>query len=201
MSIPVPHPSQLQTQTQTQMSTSSINMTAQNQEIKRLNAEIERMKNSKKEQDEATKSFMSYNQEIIKICQNLIVEKQEMQTKFEDERKLLNDCIINLQSDIGTLEKKLSEIESQVKETAEYEIQSLKTENQRLNDEVEKFSKSNAFWILKIHRFLLNSNIKYKHGAELHRMRDLVVEDYTKTGMVVGRTKDILTEYFDSKQK
>ena len=142
---------------------------------------------------------MNSNQEIIKMFQTLFKEKQEMQTKFEEERLRLNDCIINLQSEIGTLENKLSEM--QVKTKFEVENQTLKKEKEYLKGENERIAKSNAFWIIKIHWFLLNSSIKHKYGEEIRRMRDIIKDDYTKTGMVVARTKELLEEYFDMKQK
>ena len=185
----------------------------QQMEINRLNSEIyllsnkiQQLESSKKDQDSDQERIMSHNNEILEMCRTLLAEKQELQSKFDnalqntkDERNCFNSCIIDLQAQIGILENKLSEM--QVKALSEFETTSLKQENERLLTENERLSKSNAFWILKIYKFLLTSRLKHKYNGELNRMRDLVMNDYTKTGKVVARTKVILEECFSMEHK
>ena len=196
-SIPVPHPTQLQSQPLPP----PIKITQQLPEIQRLNAEIQQLKNSKKEQDTAHERVISNNQELIKMFQALFAEKQEIQSKFEEERTRLNACIIDLQSEIGILENKLSGMQGKEIDELEKQNQTLKKEKEYLKSENERLAKSNAFWIIKIHWFLLNSSLKTKYGSEIRHMQEVIKDDYVKTGMVVARTKEIIKEYFDMKQK
>jgi chromosome segregation ATPase len=177
-----------------QQSPQQMEITRLNTEINRLTTKIQQLESSKTEQENDQERIMSHNKEVLEMCKNLFMENQKLQENSYDERQRLNACIIDLQSQIGILENKLSEM--QVKTIVEFENTSLKQENERLKNENEKISKSNAFWILKIYKFLLSSRLKHKYNTELNRMRDLVMDDYTKTGKVVARTKSILEEYF-----
>lgn len=197
-SIPVPHPTQLQSQPMPP----PIKITQQLPEIQRLNAEIQQLKKSKKEQDALHERVISNNQEIIKMFQALFAEKQEIQSKFEEERTRLNACIIDLQSEIGILENKLSGMQGKEIDELEKQNHTLKKEKEYLKSENERLAKSNAFWIIKIHWFLLNnSSMKTKYGGEIRHMQEIIKDDYVKTGIVVARTKEIIKEYFDMKQK
>jgi hypothetical protein len=175
-------------------------------EIHLLNTKIKQLESSKAEQDNDQERIMSHNKEVLDMCRTLIAEKQDLQSKYDttvqnakDERNHLDVYIVDMQCQIGILENKLSEM--QVKAMSEFENSSLKQENERLKAENSRFSKSNAFWILKIYKFLLTSRLKHKYTVEINRMRDTIIDDYTKTGRFVERTKSIIEEYFSMEHK
>ena len=196
-------PQQPQYQTQYQQ---QIDINILTTEIHRLNTKIQQLESSKTEQDNDQERIMSHNKEVLDMCRTLITEKQDLQSKYDtaiqnakDERNRLDVYIVDMQCQIGILENKLSEM--QVKAMSEFENSSLKQQTERLKAENARISKSNAFWILKIYKFLLASRLKHKYNVELCRMRDTIIDDYTKTGRFVERTKSILEEYFSMEHK
>jgi len=151
--------------------------------------------------------LMSMNDELVQISKNLFSDNDKMKVEiakssqklnfYENEIDKLSDSISKMTIEIKELKVKGSqpmnyEILSE-NDRLKDEIKHLQYENDGLEDTLNKFKKSNHFWVVNICNFMTKYGMA-KHNDEIRSILTQIKDDYSRTGAFVGRLKVILDE-------
>ncbi len=158
--------------------------------------------------------LLGYNEELVQISKNLISENGELKSKitentqkvklYENEIQVLSKTISKMTTEIADLKKKNSQpmnYEILYKnDQLEAEINRIHQENIKLSDKIyeledtiNKFKKSNHYWVVNLCHFLTKYGLA-KHNAEIREILNQIKDDYSRTGAFVTRLKVILDE-------
>jgi chromosome segregation ATPase len=175
-----------------------------------LQAEITKLKS----ESGAPSQLLGLNEELVQISKNLFSDNDKMKFEiannsqkvnfYENEIKVLNNSIDKMAIEIANLKNKGSQpmnyetlVENdQLKDEIEHlqqENRKISEKNYDLEDLLNKFKKSNHFWVVNICNFMTKYGMA-KHNAEIREILAQIKDDYSRTGAFVSRLKVILEE-------
>jgi chromosome segregation ATPase len=187
------------------------------QKINQLQAEITKLQaeNAKLKTESGTPSqLLGLNEELVEISKNLCSENEKIKAElanssqkvnvYENEIKVLKDSIAKMAIEIANSKTKHSHpmnyetlamndrLQDEIK-FLQQENKKLSEKNYELEDLINKFKKSNHYWVMNLGHYMTKYGLA-KHNAEIREMLSHIKDDYSRTGAIVGRLKVMLEE-------
>ncbi len=167
-----------------------------------LQAELIKFKNTTTNEPK----LLDLNQELVGISNNLLASNEDLKMKlaiesqkvrkYESDIQKLNIEITTLKTNSQPMNYEFLAENDRLKEQINILEQDIRKLSEKLYDSedmVNKFKKSNHFWVVNICNFMTKYGLA-KYNAEIREILSQIKDDYSRTGAFVERLKIILNE-------